>query len=452
MNIIIAGSGRVGVMLAMRLALEGHNLTLIDSNQERLEEACERYDVMGVQGNCASMPVLQQAGVESTDLLIAATNSDEINLLCCTTAHGLNDKLHTIARIRNPEYTQQIHMLRNVFALSLAVNPEFQAAREIERLLRFPGFLRRDTFAKGRTAIVELRVDSDSKLKDIPLYQMNNIVKCRVLVCAVLRDGNAVTPGGNFVLQEGDRIFVTAPTSNLSILLKNLGIVTRKVRKVLLCGGGKVSHYLADKIVKTGISVSIIERNYDRCVQLANALPNVSIIHGDATDKNLLESQGLTDCDAVVTMTGLDELNMIISLYATGKDVPQVITKLGRAENRSISDDLELGSVVCPRELCCDEIVRYVRAVSNHSGTAESVHTIADGQVEAVEFRVDRHTLHLNTPLKELKLREGVLLASITHGSATIIPGGDSAFQDGDIIVAVTSNRGSLQQVNDIFA
>lgn len=452
MNIVIAGSGRVGVMLAKLLSAEGHNLTVIDSNQTRLEETCERFDVMGVHGNCASMPVLQQAGIQDADLLIAAVNGDEINLLCCTTAHGMNPNLHTIARICNPEYTQQIHALRNVFALSLSVNPEFQAAREVERLLRFPGFLRRDTFAKGSAAIVELRVDADSKLRNLPLHQLNNIVKCRILVCAVLRDGNAITPGGNFVLQEDDRIFVTAPTSNLSILLKNLGIVTRKVRKVLICGGGQITHYLAEKLCKTGIDVSIIEQNYDHCIQLASALPEVNVVHGDATDQSLLENQGLADCDALVTMTGTDELNMVISLYATGKNVPQVITKLGRAENRSISTEMALGSIICPRELCCDEIVRYARAVENHSGSAISIHSIADGQVEAVEFRVDAQTLNQNTPLKHIRLREGVLLVSITHGSVTQIPDGNSAFQEGDTIVVVTSRRGSLRQINDIFA
>ena len=452
MKIIIAGSGKVGNTLAQRLAQEGYIVTLIDKNQQVLEHICEQCDVMGVQGNCASMPVLQQAGVSDADLLIAVTHEDEVNLLCCTTAHGINPNLHTIARIRNPEYTQQIHALRNVFALSLAVNPEFQAAREVERLLRFPGFLRRDTFAKGRSAIVELRVEEDSKLCHIPLHQMNNIVKCKVLVCAVLRDGNAITPGGNFILEEGDRIFVTAPTDNLSTLLKNLGIVTRKVRKVLICGGGRVSHYLAEKLCQSGISVSIIESNYNRCVELASLLPDASVVHGDATDQDLLESQGLSDCDALVTMTGLDELNMIISLYGSGKNIPQVITKLSRAENRSISDALMLGSVICPRELCCDDIVRYVRAMENHSGSAISVHSIADGQAEAVEFTVDANTAHCGEPLKNIKLRSGVLLASITHGSNTTIPNGDSVFHPGNTIVVVTSGRGKLRQLNDIFA
>ena len=452
MNIIIAGSGKVGITLARRLADEGHDLTLIDSNQQTLADVCERYDVMGLQGNCASMPVLLQAGLSDADLLIAATNEDEVNLLCCTTAHGLNPKLHTIARIRNPEYTQQIHALRNVFALSLAVNPEKQAATEIERLLRFPGFLHRETFAKGRTAIVELRVEEDSKLCNIPLSHMNSIVKCRVLVCAVLRSGNAITPRGDFVLQEGDRIFVTAPTGDLSVLLKNLNIVTRRVRKVLLCGGGRVSHYLAEQLAKGGISVILIESNYERCVYLSEVLPDVTIVHGDATDQSMLESQGLGDCDALITATGLDELNMIISLYGAGRNVPQIITKLSRAENRSVSDSLALGSVICPRELCCDDIIRYVRAMERQSGSAISVHTIADGQAEAVEFLVDSETRNCGIPLKQLRLKPGVLLVSITHGYTSQIPNGDSTFVEGDNIVVVTSGRGKLQQLNDIFA
>ena len=452
MNIIIAGSGKVGVTLARRLADEGHDLTLIDSNQQTLTDVCERYDVIGLQGNCASMPVLLQAGLSDADLLIAATNEDEVNLLCCTTAHGLNPKLHTIARIRNPEYTQQIHALRNVFALSLAVNPEKQAATEMERLLRFPGFLHRETFAKGRTAIVELRVEGDSKLCNVPLSHMNSIVKCRVLVCAVLRSGNAITPRGDFILQEGDRIFVTAPTGALSVLLKNLNIVTRRVRKVLVCGGGRVSHYLAEQLTKGGISVVLIENNYERCLHLAEVVPDAIVVHGDATDQAVLESQGLADCDALITATGLDELNMIISLYGAGRNIPQIITKLSRAENRSVSDNLALGSVICPRELCCDDIVRYVRAMERQSGSAISVHTIADGQAEAVEFLVDANTRNCGIPLKNLRLKPGVLVVSITHGYHSQIPNGDSTFVEGDNVVIVTSGRGKLQQLNDIFA
>ena len=452
MNIIIAGSGKVGRSLAWQLSAEGHDLTLIDLKPDVLEDMGSSLDVMCVQGNCAALPTLQQAGIMDADLLIAATNSDELNLLCCTTAHGINPNIHTIGRIRNPEYTQQIYSLKDVFALSLSVNPDRQAANEIERLLRLPGFLHRDTFANGRTNIVELRVSADSKLRDQPLMALNGIVKCRVLVCAVIRDGQAMIPSGNFVLREGDRIFITAPTANLSTLLRNLGLLAKRARKVILCGGGRVSYYLAQQLCKVGVRVTLIEKDHMRCTELAGLLPDVSVIYGDATDQTLLENQGIDDCDALVTLTGIDELNMIISLYGTGKNVPQVITKLGRAANRSIAEHLSLGSIVYPRELCSNQIVRYVRAMQNQSGAAVSVHFIADGQVEAIEFAVDGDTLHCGKPLKELKLRPNVLLVSITSGAVTTIPNGDSSFRKGDTIVVVTSGRGKLRQINDIFA
>ena len=453
MNIIIAGDGMVGSTLARRLSAEGYNLTMIDSDPNVLETSIERYDAMAVHGNCASMSVLERAGVMDADLLIAATSADEINLLCCTTAHGMNPKLHTIARIRNPEYTDQIYRMRDLFALSMAINPEKQAATEMGRLLKYPGFLRRDTFAKGKTEIVELRVDAGSKLCNVPLIEMYKIVKCKVLVCAVLRGGTAVVPNrGDFVLKAGDRIFVTAPTENLTILLKNLGIITRRVRKVVLCGGGRVSYYLASFLHREGIAVHIIEQDHDRCLSLVDQLPGVSVTHGDASDHSLLESEGLSDCDALVTLTGQDELNMILSLYGAGQGVPQVITKLGHVSNQGILDTLNLGSVVCPKDLVSNNIVRYVRAMENQTGAAVSVHAIADGQVEAMEFHVTENTKGCKTPLKNLKLKNNVLIAGISHGSVTEIPNGDSTFDAGDSLVIVTTGRGSILQLSDIFA
>ena len=452
MNIIIAGDGKVGSTLARQLSAEKHDITLIDSNRQVLNNSVEKLDVMSVHGNCASMSVLLQAGVKEADLLIAVTNADEVNLLCCTTAHGINPNLHTIARIRNPEYIDQIYEMRDTFGLSMSINPEKQAAFEIERLLKYPGFLRRDTFAKGRVEIVELRIDENSKLCNVSLSDMPALIKTRVLVCAVLRNGTAIAPGGNFVLRHGDRIFVTAPTENLTKLLKNLDIITRKARRVILCGGGRVSYYLAELLQKDNISVQIIESNHARCVELAALLPETSIIHGDATVQSLLDNEGLSSCDALVTLTGLDELNMVISLYGTSRNIPQVITKLGHAENRSILDSLPLGSIICPRELSSSNIVRYVRAMQNQAGAALSVHTIADGQVEAVEFLVDETTKNCGVPLRDLNLTPNVLIASITHGARTEVPCGNSCFQSGDSLVVVTNGQETLLQLNDIFA
>ena len=452
MNIIIAGGGKVGLTLAHQLSAEKHDITLIDSNAQVLNASMERLDMMTVHGNCASMSVLLQAGIKDADLLIAATNADELNLLCCTTAHGINPNLHTIARIRNPEYTQQIYEMRDIFALSMTINPENQAAVEIERLLKFPGFLRRDSFAKGKVEIVELKIDRDSKLCGVSLQELPGIVKCKVLVCAVLRSGTATVPRGDFILQEGDRVFVTAPTENLAVMLKSLGIITRRARRVILCGGGRVSYYLAALLEKSNVSVQLIDSNYNRCTELAALLPQTCVVHGDATDHSLLENEGLSSCDALVTLTGTDELNMIISLYASSRDVPQVITKLSHAENRNIIDSLPLGSIVCPKELCCNHIIRYVRAMQNQTGAAVSVHAIADGQAEAVEFLVEESTRNQGIPLKSLKLKPDVLIASITHGAQTEIPNGNSVFHVGDSLVVVTSGRGILQQLNDIFA
>ena len=452
MNIIIAGDGKVGSMLTRQLSTEEHSITVIDSDPAVLQSSVERYDVMAVHGNCASMAVLQQADVKNADLLIAATSEDEVNLLCCTTAHALNPKLHTIARIRNPEYTEQIYRMRDVFGLSMVINPENQAAVEIDRLLQYPGFLRRDTFAKGRTEIVELRVDPGSKLCNVRLMDLRTIVKCQVLVCAVIRGGSAIAPKGDFVLRVGDRVFFTALSQNLTTLLKNLGILTRRVRNVTLCGGGRISYYLAKRLKKSGISARIIDRNLERCTELCELLPDADIIHGDVSEQDLLESEGLGQTDALVTLTGLDELNMIVSLYATSRGVPQVITKLGHAGNRSVIDSLSLGSVICPRELVCNNIVRYVRAMENQTGAAISVHTIADGQVEAMEFLVEEHTKHCGKPLKEIRLKPNVLLVSISHGAETEIPNGDSLFRKGDTVVVVTNGRESIRQLNDIFA
>jgi trk system potassium uptake protein TrkA len=451
MNIIIAGDGKVGSALTRQLSSEGYDITVIDTNPQVLEASTIRYDVMSVQGNCASMDTLISAGVKNADLLIAATNLDEVNLLCCTVAHGINPKLHTIARVRNPEYDDQIFKMRNIFGLSMTINPERQAASEIDRLLKFPGFLRRDVFAKGRTEIVELKIDKNSKLAGVKLMDMPGIIKCRVLICAVLRDGQAMVPNsGTFTFREGDRVFVTAPSKNLATLLKNLGIISRRVRSVMICGAGRVCYYLASSLLKNGIDVKILERNPARCEEIKTLLPDAEVILGEAGDIELLESENLRNYDAVVTLTGEDELNMIVSLYAGSAGVPQVITKLGHAGHRGIIDTLNLGSVICPKDLVVSHIVRYVRAMQNQTGAALSVHSIADGQVEAMEFMVDKNTKNCDIPLKNLKPKPNVLIAGITHGALTEIPNGDSMFHRGDSVVVVTRG-GDIRQLNDCF-
>ena len=452
MKILIAGAGKVGSTVARQLSSESHDLTLIDSKQEVLDHALERFDVMAVRGNCASMEVLRQAGIAEADLLIAATSQDEINLLCCLSAHRLNKDIHTIARIRNPDYANQIYEMRETFALSLSVNPDKQAAAEIDRLLKYPGFLKREPFARGRVEIAELKVEEGSRLKGVALHQLNDLIQCRVLVCTVLRRGVAVTPDGSFILEEGDRLFVTAATDDLARMLKNLGIATRKVRRVILCGGGRTAFYLAQRLLRSGITVQIIEQNPDTCALLANLLPSACVVHGDASNRELLESEGVDDCDALVNLTGMDEQNIVISLFGASRGVPQIITKVGHLEPNGILDTLPVGSLVCPKELCSNGIVRYVRAMRNQTGAAITTHRIAGGRAEALEFRVDENTRHRGEPLKSLKIKPNILLVSINHASHVELPNGDSCYQTGDGVVIVTNGSETIYQLNDIFA
>ena len=452
MKILIAGCGQVGQALAQELSTEGHDLTLLDSDPRVLEVGIERYDVIAVQGNCASMKTLHRAGVENADLLIACTGSDELNLLACATAHVIHPKIHTIARVRNPEYTAQAFEMRHAFGLSMTFNPELQAAVEIERLLKMPGFLKRETFAKGRVEIVEIRIDEDSKLCDVSLSILYSIVKCRVLVCTVLRDGQVITPDGNFTLRQGDRIFVTAPADNLAMLLKNLGIVTHKVRRALIVGGGTLSYYLAQRLESSFIDATIMEADEARCVELATLLPEVDVIHSNPREDGTLEGEELSEADALIALTDSDELNMVLSLYANRRKLPQIVTRLEQLGSMGITEQLPLGSVICPRHLCCSNIVRYVRAMQNKGGAAVTIHSIADGQAEALEFLVDENTLHCDTPLKKLRLRPNILLVGITSKNGIEIPSGDSVYHVGDSVVVVSSGETVIGQFNDIFS
>ena len=452
MKIIIAGDGKVGSTLTRELAAEGYDVTIIDANPKVLEATEERYDVLSIQGNCASMDVLDQAGVREADLLIVATSADEINLLCSLTAHCMNKDIHTIARIRNPEYTNQLVRMRDAFALSMTVNPELQAAVEIERLIKYPGFLKRDTFAKGRVEIVELRVIKESPLCDLCLNDLEQVVKCQVLVCTVLRRGEAVAPDGNFVLREGDRIFVTAPSENLTILLKNLGIITHKARRVMICGGGRVSYYLASRLIAMGIQVKIIEIQEDKCEHLCELLPKATIINGDATDHDLLVEEGIANTDAFIALTGMDEENIIMSLFARSQNVSKVIVKINEDRRAAMIRDFGLNSLVSPKSAVANSIWQYVRARKNSQSSAnvETLYQLVGGKIEALEFIVKSSAAYTGIPLKDLAIKPNNLIACIARRRKIIIPNGNDSIQVGDSVIVVTKDK-RIQDLKDIL-
>ena len=453
MKILICGYGDIGETLARELGAAGYDLTLMDSNPQVLESGVNLHDVMAIQGNCASMEALQRAGVKKSKLLIACTGSDELNLLCCMTARSLNPRIHTIARIRDPEYLDQAYAMRDAFGISLTFNPEQDAATELERLIKYPGFLTRESFMGGRAELAELRIEEGSRLCNVALSHLDSIVRTRVLVCVVLRDGEAIIPDGKFVLREGDRVFVTAAPDDLAIMLKSLGIVTHKARRVMVVGGGAMSYYLAKKLKNSrSIDITIFERDAERCLELSELLPRAAVVHGDAGSLTFLEKEGLAQADALLSLTDTDEQNVIVSLYAESLGVPQVITRLGRLDNSAFIDELSIGSVVSPGKLCCNTIVRYVRAMKNRDGAAVAVHHVADGQAEAIEFLVDPDTFNCEVPLKKIKFKENVRLGCIARGNDIIIPSGDDYFQEGDNVVVVVNGESNVLELNDIFA
>jgi trk system potassium uptake protein TrkA len=451
MKIIIAGDGKVGLALVRQLLRESHEIVVIDLNSEVLRTSLEQYDVMTVEGNAATMETLRHANVGQADLLIAATSTDEINLLCCLTARKMNPEIHTIARVRNPDYSEQLISMREELGLSLTINPEMSAAHEIFRILQLPSFLSRDVFARGRVEIVELRVDEKSPLNGIPLSGLYKTARVKVLVCAVVRNGEVTIPSGTSVLRDGDHIYVTAETSDLAQLVKNLGITTQKVRQVILVGGGHIGAFLSSLLLKEGVGVKIIEKDPKKAHQLAEKLPKAVVVQDDGSSQSVLKREGLSQADALVTLTGIDEENIVISMYAHGAGVKKVITKVDRLEYSGMFADLGVGSVINPKELCSSSIVRYVRAMQNQKGSVLALHRIANGGAEALEFLVDESVLWCGKPLKDVPLKKGVLISCIIHRGRRIIPGGDSCFEKGDSVVVVTTVESPFTKMNDIF-
>lgn len=454
MNIIVAGDGKVGLAITRLLSQEGHDIVAIDTKRNVLEHSIHDLDVMTVIGNCATLETLTEANVEQADLLIAATSADEINLLCCLTARKLNPSLHTIARVRNPEYTEQLYMMREDFGLSLIINPEREAAREISRLLQFPGFLKRETFAKGKVEIVELKIEENSLLDGVALNQLSHALGgLKILICVIIRDGKAMIPTSDMVFRPGDHIHVTAPVAVLSDLLKKLKITQKKIKYAMIIGGGRVAYYLTRNLIEAGIHVKIIENDQQRCEHLSEILPRgVSVILGDGSSQDVLESEGIADMDAVVTLTGLDEQNVITSMYSNSRGVPNIVTKINRMEMSGMLDELEIGSVVSPKELSSANVVQYVRAIENQAGAAITLHRIANGRVEALEFVINDRSRFVDVPLKNIKLRSKILIACITHHGKTVVPDGNSSFKIGDTVIIVTNREAPILQFNDIFA
>lgn len=452
MKIAIIGAGKIGCSLAKELTRENHDVVIVDNNKEKLNLLNDTMDVITVYGNGAAMQVQQEADVEESDLMIAATAQDELNILACIVARKLGCP-NTIARVRNSEYRQQLYMLKNELALSMSINPELLAAKEIYRLLQIPAFIKRDAFANGRVEMVELEIGRDSLLKGMRLTEMHTRIKVRVLICAVVREEEIFIPDGTFQLREGDKIYVTAPAAELVELTRQLKLRSRKSKNVLVVGGGRIAEFLVPMLIKAGTSVKLIEKSRERCQALAEKLPSANIICSDGSSQAVLKLHNIAQMDAVVPLTNMDEENIIIAMFARRMGVPQVITKINRTEYGEILGDRGADSLISPKDISARTIVRYVRAMENSGGSEVlTVHKMADGAAEALEFAVTEKTKNLGVPLARLKLKPGILITCISHMGSVIIPGGADCLSKGDTVVIITTADRAILDLNDIFA
>jgi len=449
MNIIIVGLGKLGITMTKQLIAEGHDITVIDIKRDTVVSAVDAYDVMGICGNGASRDTLDEAGASKAKLIIAATPSDELNILACLIAKRMGTE-HTIARVRNPDYANQNQFLRDELGINMVVNPEFETANEISRIIRFPSAASLDSFARGKVEIASIRIHSDNPLCDLPIYDLRKKIRAKVIVCAIQRDDRVFIPSGDFVIKCDDVISITGTRSELTSFMRQCKIYKHKVTNVMIIGGGRIGYYLAKLLSDTGRSIKLVEQNEEKCYSLSDALPDVTVIHGDGTDQDILDELHLEDQDALVALTGIDEENIILSIYAESKGV-KVITKVNR-HSYSILNDIGLETIVSPQIVAGNLLTRYVRALHNSADNSQiqTLHKFVNGKVEAAEFIVPENAGYLDIPFKDLNLLPNLLIGCIMRNGKIIFPGGDDVMKAGDSIVVVTANR-ILEDLHDIF-
>ena len=452
MKIIIIGTGKVGFSLAEQLLNEKHDITIVDTQDSALRRATDALDIMSVKGNGVSTDTLREAGAEDADLLVAATNSDEVNMVCCLTAKHLGAK-YTIARIRNPEYNLGLHELKKNMGIDMVINPENATAVEISRLLRFPSAANIETFCRGRVELMGFRLQEGDFLVNQPLHALSAQVKqLSLLVCAVDRDGEVTIPNGSFVPQVGDKLYLIGRPTSLDQFFRLLGRYSPKVKTVFIVGGGKISVYLTAILEKMKMRVKIVELSEKRCRLVSEMMPRTTVICGDGTDQELLESERMSAADAFVALTDRDEDNLIISLYAMQQGMHKVVTKCNRQNYTGIARAVGLDSVISPKLITAAQILQLVRGMQNSQGSVmNTLYRIADGKTAAMEFTVGPSTRHLNVPLRDLHLHKGILIAVIMRDGEIIIPEGSSCIQEGDSVIIISRDR-PIQDLNDIYA
>ncbi len=449
MKIIIVGAGKVGRALAIELSRENNDITVIDRREEVVDELSDVYDLMGIAGNGASYSVQMEAGIRKAELLIAVTGSDELNLLCCLIAKKAGN-CHTIARVRNPEYSTELSFIKEELGLAMVINPEFTAAREISRVLKFPSAVEVNSFPKSRVDLLKFRVSEQSSLSGRKLSELFSNMP-NILICAIERGDEVIIPDGNSVLQARDLVTIVGTTAEANEFFRRCGIVSNQVKSIMIVGGSSISYYLAQMLLAAGIRVKLIEKDQKRCEQLSEALPKATIVYGDGTNRGLLIEEKVDKYQSFAALTNMDEENILISLFARKTGNMKLITKINRPVFDEVIKELDLDTVIHPSDITTEHIVRYVRSMKNASGSnVETLHKIINGKAEALEFLIRGKSRVTETPLRDMKIRKGILIASISRKGKAIIPGGSDVIKEGDGVVVITQISG-LNDISDIL-
>lgn len=451
LHIIIVGCGKVGATIIEQLCKEGHDITVIDKNYQRIQEITNTYDVMGLTGNGASYSVQIEAGIEQADLLIAVTNSDELNLLCCTIAKQVG-RCAAIARVRTPDYSQEINYLREKLGLAMILNPELEAANEAARILGLPTALEVNSFAHGQAEMIKFKIPKNNILDGLTVAELGSSITNNILMCAVERDGEVYIPKGGFILKRDDVVSFVSSRDDSRDFFKKIGFETNQVRNAMIIGGGKASYYLAKQLLHMGIEVKIIEKDRARCEELSILLPNAIIIHGDGSDQDLLHEEDIEHVESFIPLTGIDEENILLTLYAKQKSHAKVITKINRINFKEVVSSLDLGSLIYPKYITTEAVIAYVRAKKDSmNSNIETLYHMFDHRVEAIEFNVEHDSPVTNIPLKDLKLKNDILISCINRNGSIIIPSGQDSILKGDSVIIVTTHAG-FTDLQDILA
>ncbi len=454
MQIVIIGNGSVGGSLTESICKEGHNVTVIDKDADTVNAAVNKYDVFGITGNGTSAEIQKEAGVPECDILIAVAPGDEFNLICCMIAKQLGAK-HTIARVRDPEYLTQRSFMYKQLGIDMIVNPEYEAAREAARLIRFPAAMKLEKFARGQVEVVEIHIGEGHPLAAVALKDFKNKFNTNILVCACVRGDEAIIPDGDYVIKEGDSISLAGSRIDINDLFVKIGLVGKHIKDVMLIGGGRISKYLTSQLT-SGYKLKIIEKSPEVCDELAELFPKAQIILGDATDPDLLDDEGLEKTDACVIMTSNDQTNLIISMFAQSREVEKVISKIASPTFVKLSENAGVDSTITPQYLINTKVLRFVRGLANrgengYKSAIKSLHKIADNKVEALEFDVAEDFVGLGITLRDIKLKKGILIAAVIRGNNVIYPGGDTTLELGDSVIVMTTIE-KLCDLGDILA